>query len=341
MNNLQFKFQMNPLRRLIVPGLLLAAVVLAGIAGYMTIEGWSLIDSLYMVVITLSTVGFREVHDLSATGRILTMGIILTGVSTVIYSVGQVIEMMVEGQVVGYRRRKKMEKIITELKNHYIICGFGRVGHQVAVEFNSAKIPYVVLDSKPETAEEMAENNIPYIVGDITSDKVLLDAGIKHAKGLIASADSDAANVFVTLSARVLNPNLTIIARSSSIDAENKLKKAGANKVISPYFTAGKRIAAMAIKPIAVDFLDTVLHSEHLELEMREFKVTSDCTLVGKTLGEANIRQKSGAFVTAIMRNGGNFDFQPMATTKVEAGDTLVAIGTPSQLDSLQRCLHS
>ncbi len=333
-------FRRNPFIHLLIPGALLLAIIVVGVTGYVLIEGWSLIDALYMVVITLSTVGFKEVRNLSTTGRLLTMAIIITGVSTAIYAAGQVIEMMVEGQIVGYRRRKKMEKLISEMKNHYIICGFGRVGHQVAVEFNAAKIPYVVLDSKPETADELSSRNIPFIVGDITSDKILLDAGIKKAKGLIAAADSDTANVFVTLSARVLSPELSIIARASSMAAEEKMKKAGANRVISPYFIAGKRMAAVATKPIAVDFLDTVLHSEHVEMEMREFKLTSDCTLAGRTLGEANIRQKSGAFVIAIRKSNGVFNLQPVAETKIEAGDTLVAIGTPTQLDLLQRCLH-
>ncbi|MFA4843929.1 MAG: potassium channel family protein [Candidatus Margulisiibacteriota bacterium] len=238
----------NPLRRLIIPGLLILAIIILGVAGYMKIEGWSFLDALYMVVITLSTVGFREVHELNSAGRLLTIAIILVGVATVAYTVGQFIEIIIEGQIVGYRRKKKMEQTIAEMRNHYIICGFGRVGHQIAVELAEAKIPHVVLDSKPETAEEMAAMNIPYILGDITTDKILLNAGIKHAKGLIASADSDTANVFVTLSARALNPDLYIIARAGYPDSEEKLKKAGANRVISPYFTAGKHMAEIAIK---------------------------------------------------------------------------------------------
>src|SRR3989339_1477908 len=158
---------MNPLRRLIIPSLILITIAAVGVVGYTALEGWSVIDALYMVVITLSTVGFREVHDLSAWGRILTMGIIVTGVSTAIYAAGQLIEIMVEGQIIGYRRRKKMKQRIKEIKDHYIICGFGRVGHQVASEFTSAKIPFVVIDSKQETAAEMEPRNLPYIIGDI------------------------------------------------------------------------------------------------------------------------------------------------------------------------------
>ena len=239
---------MNPLYRLILPGLILIIIIGVGILGYTRLEGWSLVDAVYMVVITLSTVGFREVHDLSAQGRLLTIGIIVTGVVTAIYTAGQLIEMMVEGQIIGFRRRRKMDHRIAGMKDHYIICGFGRVGHQVAADFNRVKIPYVVVDAKTETAAELDPQNIPYLVGDITSDKVLEEAGIKKAKGLIAAADSDTDNVFVTLSARVLNPNIYIIARAGYRDAGEKLKKAGANHVVSPYFVAGKHIGEMAIK---------------------------------------------------------------------------------------------
>jgi voltage-gated potassium channel len=239
---------MNPLRKLIIPGLVLVAIFVVGVTTYVRLESWSLIDAFYMVVITLSTVGFREVHDLSPLGRLITIGIILTGVSTAIYAAGQFIEMMVEGQIIGFRRRKKMEQRIKEMQEHFIICGFGRVGHQIAVDFSAAKIPFVVIDSKPETAGELEPRGVPYLVGDITADAVLEEAGIRHARGLIASADSDTANVFVTLSARVLNPDLYIIARAGYKDSEEKLKKAGANRVVSPYYIAGKHMAEMVMK---------------------------------------------------------------------------------------------
>lgn len=239
---------MNPLRRLIIPGVILLAIIAIGVSGYVYLEGWSLLDAVYMMVITLSTVGFREVHDLNVAGRVLTMVIIIIGVGTALYIAGQVIEMMVEGQIIGYRRKRKMESMIREMKNHYIICGFGRVGHQVAIEFNEAKVPYVVIDSKPEVAQELDPMGIPHLLGDITSDSILKEAGILQARGLVASADSDTANVFVTLSARVLNPDLYIVARAGFLDSEEKLKKAGANRVVSPYFTAGKHMAEIAIK---------------------------------------------------------------------------------------------
>lgn len=323
-----------------MPVLALMLIMSIGIFGYTRLEGWSWADAIYMVVITLSTIGFKEVHDLSWSGRLLTIGIILTGVGTAIYAAGQFIEIIMEGQIIGYRRRKKMERTIAEIKSHYIICGFGRVGHEVAGQFELEGVPYVVLDSKEETAEELAEKNIPYIIGDITSDKILLEAGIRKAKGLIASADSDAANVFVTLSARVLNPALTIIARAGNVDAGEKMKKAGANRVISPYFIAGKRMAAVALKPIAVDFLDNVLQGENEEIEMREFKVNGTSRVANLTLGEVDIRRKSGAYIAAIRKSNGKSNLQPVAESKVDHGDTLVAIGTPKQLDSLEKMIQ-
>jgi voltage-gated potassium channel len=330
---------MNPLRRLLIPVIILATLIVAGVLGYRFIEGWPLIDSLYMVVITLSTVGFREVYPLNTAGKLLTMFIIVSGVGTAVYTLGQLVELIVEGEIVGFRRKRRMDRIITDMRNHYIICGFGRVGHQVAHELKADKKSFVVIDSKPETAKELGELNIPHIIGDITSDEKLEEAGIRAAKGIIACADSDTANVFVTLSARSLNPKLFIVARASQKESEEKLKKAGADKVISPYFIAGRRMASMAMMPVAVDFLDTVMHSEHLELNLGEFKVEEGSQLKEKTLGEAKIRQNSGAYILSIRKMMGNFVLQPVADTKVEQGDVLVAIGTPPQLTALEKMI--
>ncbi len=328
---------MNPFKRLIIPGILLSIVIIIAVLGYIFIEGWTFLEALYMVVISLSTVGFREVRALSEAGRIITIFLIICGVGTVAYIVGQLIELMVEGQIIGFRRRRRMEKAIENLENHFIICGYGRVGHQVAHEFIASRIPFVVIDSKPGTAAELEPINIPYIIGDITSDLVLEQAGIKKARGIIACADSDTANVFVTLSARVMNPKIYIIARASQVETEEKMKKAGADRVLSPYFIAGRRLAAMATKPVAVDFLDTVMHSESIELAMEELKIEEGSSLAGKTLSESQIRQKSGTTILAIRRFDGTFDLQPSATSKVSVGDVLVAIGTPNQLEVLSK----
>lgn len=328
---------MNPLRRLALPLIFLTITILIGVLGYEFLEGLSFVDSLYMVVITLSTVGLGSIHPLSEAGKLLTMLLIVSGVGTMAYTAGRVVEIIMEGQIVGFRRRQAMEKRIADLKNHYIICGYGRVGHQVSDDLEAERIPYVIIDSRPEIADELATEDIPFLIGDIASDAILEKAGIKRAKGVIASADSDAANVFVTLSARELNPKIYIVARSASKDSESKLKKAGANQVITPYLIAGRRMAAMVQKPIAMDYLDTVMHSEHLHIALREFDVDNKSNLIGRTLAETEIRQKSGATVLAIRSNDGSFNLQPAGSSKIQSEDTLITIGTQEQLDLLEK----
>jgi len=330
---------MNPFKRIITPLIILFLIITGSIISYIMLEHWSFLDALYMVIITLFSVGFMEVHELSSLGRMITMGLIVFGVGTVAYTVGQLVEMMVEGQFEKYRRRREMEKKVAEMKDHYIICGFGRVGHQVANEFELERVPYFVIDSKPETAEQLELKGVPFIIGDMSSDEVLQSAGILTAKGLIACADSDTANVFVTLSARVINPKLKIIARASNVATETKLKKAGANSVISPYYIAGNRIASMAIRPIAVDFLDTVTRSENVELMLQEYFISANSRIIGKSLSDLEVKKKTGAMVLAIKHVNGKFNFQPTASSVIEKDDVLVALGTIEQLKLLKKMM--
>ncbi|MBW1855539.1 MAG: potassium channel protein [Deltaproteobacteria bacterium] len=331
---------MNPFKRLAPILIILLVVVFTGTIGYQLIEGWSFLDSIYMVIITLFTVGFQEVHSLSQFGRVFTMFIIVVGVGTAVYAGSLLVEIIVEGEILGYGRRRKMEKIINEMKDHYIICGFGRTGHQVAEEFDAARVPYVVVDRKQKTEEELGSKGIPYIIGDIINDNNLVEAGIKTAKGLISAADSDVANVFVTLSARALNPELYIVARASEIEAENKLKMAGANRVILPYYISGKRIAAYATRPVTSDFLDMVMHGESLEFSLSEITVPDTSSLLNKTLSEAKIREKSGALVIAIRKVDGSFNLQPQSSSTIEKRDIFVVIGTQEQVGLLDNMLH-
>ncbi len=233
-----------------------------------------------------------------------------------------------------------MERKIQEMKSHYIICGFGRTGHQVADEFEAADVPYVVIDKKSGTEEELEPKGIPYIIGDITSDERLKEAGIKTAKGIISAADSNVDNVYVTLSARALNPNLYIVARASDMEAEKKLKMAGANRVISPYFISGKRMAAWATKPVTSDFLDMVMHGGSLEFSLSEISVSDSCPLIGKSIADADIRQKSGSLVLAIRKKDNSFNLQPTASTVIDQGDILVVIGTQEQINLLEKMVH-
>ena len=319
---------------------MLFVVAIAGTIGYRLIESWSFLDALYMVVITLFTVGFQEVHPLSPLGRLFTIVIIVAGVGVAVYAGTQIVEIIIEGEILGYGRRRKMDKKIKSMKNHYIICGYGRTGHQVGAEFDTARVAYVVVDQKQEIEEELGPRDIPYIVGDITSDDNLIEAGIKSARGLITTADSDVANLYVTLSARVLNPDLYIVARASEIETENKLVMAGANRVIAPYYISGKRMAALATRPVTSDFLDMVMHGESLEFSLNEVTIPDNSPLINKTISEAEIRHKSGALVLAIRRADGSFDLQPDSSSIIEKGDTFVVIGTQDQAVELDKLLR-
>jgi len=318
----------------------LAIIVVVGILGYTFIEKWSVLDSVYMVVITLSTVGFEEVHPLSPAGRIFTIFIIVGGVGSAIYAAGQVVEIIVAGEMIGYRKRRNMDKTIRELKDHYVICGFGRVGHQVAQVFETWQVPYVVIDPKKESFDELEGKGVPVLIGDATDDAVLAAAGIDRAKGLIACSDSDVSNVYITLSARQLNSTLNIVARASLKDTEKKLTMAGANRVISPYFISGVRMAAMATRPVAVDFLDLVTHSGLADFSLFQITVPPGSPLNRKSIAEADIRNASGALVLAIRKSDGSFDLHPKDTSIIETNDVLVVLGTQEQFDLLQKMIQ-
>jgi voltage-gated potassium channel len=330
---------MNPARRLLPSGILLLFIFCIGTTGYVLIEGWSFLESAYMVVVTLFTVGFKEVHPLSQTGEIFTMAVIITGVGTAVYAGGKTVELIVEGELAGYQKRKRMDKKIKDLNGHYLICGFGRVGHQVAETFESERIPYVVIDSKKESADELEQKGALGVIGDATSDSLLTEAGIMKARGLVACSDSDVVNVFITLSARALNPGLYIVARAGLKDTEKKLLMAGANRVISPYFISGIRMAAMATRPITIDFLDIVTHGGSVDFKLFEITIPENSKFVEKTIKESNIRNTSGVAVLAIKKSDGTFDLQPKASSRIDKNDVMVLIGTQEQYERLEKML--
>jgi voltage-gated potassium channel len=332
---------MHPFRRLLPAGIILVIIAAAGASGYVAIERWTVLESIYMVVITLFTIGFEEVHPLSPAGMVLTIGVIITGVGTAVYAGGRAVEIIVEGEMSGYHKKKRMDKRIKELKGHYIVCGFGRVGHQVAQAFDASSIPYAVVDSKPETIDELEPRNVPTLIGDVTADDILTKAGITNAKGLVACSDSDVANVYVTLSARALNPGIYIVARAGLKGTEKKLLIAGANRVISPYFISGIRMAALATRPVTSDFLDLVTHGGQVDFRLFEVLVPEGSPLGGKNLGEANIRAKAGAVVLAIRKADGSFDLQPSSSSMIQQGDVLVVLGTQTQFEALEAMIAS
>lgn len=326
----------HQLRRLRNAGLLLLAVIAGGTTGYMLIEGWTFLDSLYMTVITIATVGFGEVHTLDQVGRVFTIFLIAGGVAGAGYTLARVIEFMIEGYFSDIWGGRNMKKRIEQLSDHYIVCGFGRVGEQVAREFTRTGAKFVVLDNNPDVQKFLDAEDVLYIQGDAADEEILRAAGIDRAKGLVSVVDSDADNVYVTLTARALRPDLFIIARSNSDKSAYKLKRAGANRVVSPYSLGGRRIASMVIKPVVSDFLDTVMHGENLELQLSELMVEKGSPLSELTVKQADIRQKSGAMVLSIYRQDGRFESDLHGDTRIGEGDRLIVIGTRDQLDKLE-----
>lgn len=328
-------YYMNSFKTVLLLGLFGVVVTILGTIGYYLLENISLFQSFYTTVIVITMTGYNDFHPVTVEGKLLTIILILLGFSIVAYGASLIIKFGVEGHFFGMQRRRKMEKKLEEMKGHFIISGFGRVGHQVASQFEAEKVPYVVVDSKPETAQELENKNIPCVIGNVSSDEVLEKAGVRRAKGLIACADSDTENVYVTISAKDINPEIYVVARASHKEIENKLKKIGADKVISPYYIAGGRMASMVLRPVSVDFLDIVTGSENIELWLKEIEINDRSHLANKTLGEANVRKTSGAMVLSIKKKKGTFDLNPVASSKMEVGDIIVALGTTKQLESL------
>ena len=322
--------------------LLLVFVIILGTSGFMMIEGWSFTDSLYMVVTTLSTVGYREVHPLSDRGVVFNIFFITFGVGAFLYIITTTAEYLIAGHISGLLGRRNMEKRINALKNHYIVCGFGRVGEQVAQELSKTKVPFVVIDNNPESIKHCASHGYLYVTGDASEDDVLKEAGILRAKGLVAAIDSDADNVYIILTAKSLRRDVFVVARANLEESEHKLMMAGADRVVSPYSIGGRRLASLLTRPRIVEFLDVVMHSEELEMLMEEIVIDKDSPIAGSTLGGANIKGVTGANVLAIKKKGdGGMVINPPADMMINEGDLLVALGTRAHLNlliKLARC---
>lgn len=327
---------MDPVRHLKISFTVLLMLVSGGTIGYMTIEGWRLLDAAYMTVITLGTVGFKEVHDLSDGGKLFTMGLVVVGVSVLGYIVGSLAQIMFEGQIQRIIGRKKVEKQIESLVGHYIICGFGRIGSLICKEFKSNGLKFVIIEKNPEAAERLEEDGYLYMKGDATLDETLLKAGIERAKGLISVVTSDTENVYITLTARGLNPDLYIMSRSGEEGSDIKLKRAGANKVVSPYTIGGNRMAQSILRPNVVDFIEIATGHEHLELQMEEISIPPHSAFVGETLVSSGFRKEIGVIIVGIKKSHGKMVFNPHSQTKIEEQDTLIVLGDPTSINKLE-----
>ena len=315
---------------------LLASVVAGGTVGYMVIEGWSAWDAFYMTVITVTTVGYREVHDLSRAGQAFTIVLIFGGVGAALYTFTLIATVVVEGGLPKRLQRRKHARMLESIKDHFIICGYGRIGSIIASQLQRQGAPFVIIERDPERLQDAIDTGALAVEADASREEVLRRVGIARARGLIAAVGTDAENVYTVLSARVLRPDLFIVGRAETEDATIKLKRAGADRVVSPYQIGAVQMAQTALRPAVVDFVALATSSENLELAMEEIAVASRSRLAETSILDANLRQRFGVIVVGIQREDLTMEFNPEPDTAIRAGDKLVVLGRPESLKRLE-----
>ncbi len=311
---------------------IILTIIIIGTVGYMLIEKWSFFDSFYMTIITISTTGFKEVKPLSTSGMVLTVGLIITGVLAIAYTGSRGIQVLVESQIL---RRRRMAKRLSEISNHYIICGFGRMGKQIAEYLYDSNLDFVVIENEPNNVSKLTELNYPFVDADATDDDALKKAGIERAKGLVAVLSTDAENVFTTLSATELNDKTFIVARAIDEGTEGKLKKAGADRVVTPYELGGNRMVQLLLRPGVADFIEVIAKKQNVDISLEQIVVCKGSSLVGLTLAESPIRSELNIIIIGIDKSLGRFVYNPKSSTKIEVDDKLIAIGELENLTKL------
>lgn len=333
---------LSPFLRFSIAFLFLVILIGGGMIGYSLIEGWSLRDSLYMTFITITTVGYGEVEPLSPRGKIFTVVFLIFSVATVGYSATTIIAFIFGGEILRAMKERRMTRQIKRLRNHYIICGGGGIGREVALEFKRSGARFVVVDKEPERSELGSDESILFVRGVAEDDSVLQEAGIERAKGLIAALPEDESNVFVVLSARQLNPGLMIVSKAAEERTIQKLFKVGADRVISPYQTAGRRMASIMLRPSVLSFLDVIAEGGDMPMRIEEVAVDKSSPLVNKNLRETNIGQHTGAVIVGINGPDGKTRVNPSATAMLSTvtlrqGDVLIALGSDEQINRLRQ----
>ena len=321
------------------PIVLFISLLLIGTIGFHVIESLSFLDSLYMTIITVFTVGFREIKEpLSPVGQIFTIFIILGGVGTVLYTFTKLAEVVYEGTINKIWRRRRMEKKIQKLKDHYIICGHGRTGNTVRERLEEENLPFVVIDNSEEGLVELkAKQDCLHMEGDATNEEVLIKAGIKRAKALAALLATDADNLYLVMTVKLINPSLFVLSKVMDEDAEKKILQIGANKVVNPYKLSGLKIAQGLVRPTLVDFLDLIIRRSELSLSMEEMIVKKNSRIVKRTLAECDIRRKANVIVVAIKKPGEDIVFNPSPSVDLESGDTLLVLGDNADIDLFEQ----
>ena len=314
--------------------LVLLLIILIGTSGFMIIEGWNITDALYMTIITITTTGFEEVHPLSPHGELFTLVLVVASFGTVIYIGGTGVQILIESK---FFRRKKMLKKIERLENHYIVCGFGRMGSHICQELREENADFVVIENNEENFPKLEKLGYLHDTGDASQDAALLRTGITKAKGLVAVLSSDAENVFTTLSAKSLNPKIFVVARAIDYSTEPKLLKAGADRVVKPYELGGHRMAEILLRPGVLDFIEVVAGKKTVDLRMEEITVRKNSKMHKKTLAELPLRTDLNVIVVAIQNEEkGIFVYNPKSDTVVDEGNKLIAIGERSSLDKMK-----
>ncbi|MGE5707716.1 MAG: potassium channel family protein [Bacteroidota bacterium] len=323
--------------RLIRIAALLVLVLFIGVAGYQLLEDWSVLDSLYMTVITIASVGFGETHPLSDAGRIFTIFLILGGGGVLVYGFSSVTAFIVEGDLSDVLRKRKMQRLIDQFQNHHIVCGADQTARYLIDELRKTGQDFVVVDRDSEKLKSLEALNIPYIRGDATHDSVLLAAGIERAKGLIAALHSDADNLFVTLTAKDLNPSLRVISKAIEEGSERKLRRAGADGVVMPIKNGAMRMASELLRPSVVTFLDLMLRSQDATIRVESIEPGENCRFLGKTLRECGILEVEGFSVVALKDSDGNYHYNPPKETPIERDTVLIVMGKVEPINEMKR----
>jgi len=311
------------------------AVIVLGSVGYHLLEGWSLFDGLYMTVITLATIGYGETHPLTFTGRVFTIALIIIGVALFGFMISSLTQTLIETEIASALGRRKLFKDINQLKNHYILCGAGRVGMRVIDELSKKGVDFVVIERDESVAERLLTKGILVLMGDATDETVLEGAQVRTARALLTATSSDAENVYIVLTTRGLNPNIYIVSRAVDLPAERQLLRAGANKVISPVLIGSHRMAQAALSPAIADFIELTTMTESLDLNFDQIRIGENSPLAGKTLKDSSIRSRSDAMIIAIISSSGEMAFNPTDEQILHTGDILIAIGTSTGLTRL------